>query len=83
MNLFFNMSTFNEECEALAETIDSGEPPKPIQPPALAEVWPNHTTHREEENFYADKHKYIEEYKNCNKDYPEVGGITGGIGHMT
>ena len=82
-NLILGMIQFNYDFEKLAKAVDGEEPPKPVKPSAMAEVWPSHEVHTEEENFFADKNKDPEESKNCNKDYPEDRGITGGIGHVT
>ena len=82
-NLFLGILDFNNKFIQLAEQLDGSDPPKPTQPPAMAEVWPNYPPHTEEENFFADKSKDTGETKVCNKDYPEDAHMTGGIGHIT
>ena len=58
-NLFLGLLHFNEKFLALAEELDGAEPPKPTQPSPAAEIWPNHPTHTEEENFWAESPKSV------------------------
>ena len=46
-------------------------------------VYPAYPTHTEQELFHADSNKDKDEDIICQKVYPESGGITGGISHVT
>ena len=82
-NLLEAMINFKISFDDKAFALDGHLPPKPTQDDAKAEMYPDLPTHTEEELFYADKHKDPEEKRNCHKSYPEAGGITGGISHVT
>ena len=82
-NLLQAMVEFKLDFDEKAKAVDGDEPPEATQKDAKADVYPSLPAHTGEELFYADNNRDPEEYRNCNKSYPEAGGITGGLSHVT
>ena len=77
------MVDFKLHYDQKAYELDGQIPPKATQSDPLAEVYPAYPTHTEQELFHADSNKDKDEDIICQKVYPESGGITGGISHVT